>query len=77
MKHEEIILKHLKTHNGISNLEAILKYGVGRLSDVIFKLRLKGYIITTEYVREDKPDGSYVRYGVYHLIGEPKSLDKE
>lgn len=59
------ITKHLETRRSITSLEAIKYYGATRLSDIIFKLRNKGYNIVS--MNEDTKDRngnrcSYVRY---------------
>ena len=59
------VLKHLETQRSITSLEAIKLYGATRLSDIIFKLRKKGYCIVS--ISEDTKDRngnrcSYVRY---------------
>lgn len=58
------ILTHLKDpkfHGTITNLEAMTVYHVSRLSDVIMKLRRKGYDITTT-IKEDGVGGKYASY---------------
>lgn len=59
------VLKHLETQRSITSLEAIKLYGATRLSDIIFKLRKRGYHIVS--ISEDTKDRngnrcSYVRY---------------
>lgn len=55
------VLNHLKKHP-ITSWEAITKYRATRLADIIFKLRGRGFNISTELVE----DGS-VRYARYRL----------
>lgn len=57
------ILAHLKDGNTITPNEAMLVYHVSRLSDVIMKLRRKGYSISTTM----KEDGVGGKYGSYKL----------
>jgi hypothetical protein len=47
------ILTHLKRGKTITNNESMLVYGIYRLSDVINKLRNKGYDIETEVKRDE------------------------
>jgi hypothetical protein len=55
------VLNHLKKRP-ITSWEAITKYRATRLADIIFKLRGRGFNISTELVE----DGS-VRYARYRL----------
>lgn len=55
------VLNHLKKRP-ITSWEAITKYQATRLADIIFKLRGRGFNISTELVE----DGS-VRYARYRL----------
>jgi hypothetical protein len=55
------VLNHLKKRP-ITSWEAITKYRATRLADIIFKLRGRGFKITTELVE----NGS-VRYARYRL----------
>jgi hypothetical protein len=55
------VLNHLKK-KPITSWEAITKYRATRLADIIFKLRGRGFNISTELVE----DGS-VRYARYRL----------
>ena len=45
MSQKKQILKHLKTHRGITTLDAFDRYGITRLSGRIFELRQDGYMI--------------------------------
>ena len=42
------VLAHLEKYGSITSMEAIKLYGATRLSDIIFRLRRRGYTITTE-----------------------------
>lgn len=63
----DTILAHLQGADGktITPMEAMLVYHVSRLSDVIFKLRNRGWIIHME----EKKDGVGAKYASYSLIG--------
>ena len=41
------IIKHLKSHTGLTSLTAFERYGITRLSGRIFDLRQDGYNITS------------------------------
>lgn len=58
------IYNHLRTRGSISPIEALHVHGVYRLSDVIHKLRKRGFPIKTE-MREDAVGKTY---GRYHLV---------
>lgn len=62
------ILKYLQTHKrGITSLEAIEKFGATRLSDIIFRLRKKGYNIVTENNLVKNRYGRQVLVSTYKL----------
>lgn len=58
---QKTILGHLSKGQSISNMEALVVYNISRLSDVILKLRRKGYAVQTE-VRADNAGHKYSRY---------------
>lgn len=65
----KMILEYLSSNpNGITSMEAINKFGVTRLSAVIFNLRSYGYnIISNTETSTDRFD-NVVRYSRYALI---------
>jgi hypothetical protein len=60
------VLMHLQK-KPITSWEAITKYRVTRLADVIFKLKKKGHNIVTWMV-----DDGEVRFARYYLVKEKK-----
>lgn len=64
------ILEWLKAGKALTNWIAFREFGVTRLSSIIFNLRERGHLISTEM--EDGIDrwGNPVRYGVYRLDKE-------
>lgn len=48
MTQTDAILEHLEKHGHITSLEAINLYGATRLSDIIYRLRRRGYMIISE-----------------------------
>ena len=60
---QKTILGHLSQRGSISNMEALIVYNISRLSDVVLKLRRKGYNVLTE-VREDNAGHKYSRYSL-------------
>ena len=45
MNQTEAVLAHLQKHKSITSWEAIQEYGATRLSDIIYRLRDRGYDI--------------------------------
>ena len=64
----DVILNHLKTHRGIDAFEAINKYGVLRLSAVIFQLKKRGYNIANTYMTGTDVRGKQIRFVEYRLV---------
>lgn len=62
------VLKHLQTYGCITSLEAIEKYKATRLSDIIFRLRNRGYHIDTIEIPFVDMYGTKSSYGKYVLI---------
>lgn len=70
MKHKtqtQCVLEHLQKHGSITSWQAILRYGATRLSDIIYRLRKRGYIITTESYEVKTRYGSKTRPVRYTL----------
>ena len=58
---KEMVLEYLKTHRGITPLEALDMFGCFRLAAVICELRKDGYDIETEMVtRNEKTYANYI-----------------
>lgn len=60
------ILKHLKKHGSITSMEAFKKYGVTRLSGIIYQLRDDNNIKTIMIETKNRY-GNRVNYGKYIL----------
>lgn len=63
----EAVLAHLKEHGSITSIQAIQEYGATRLSAIIFVLRKRGYIITTEPFQVKNRYGRKTRPAKYTL----------
>ena len=63
----EDVLEHLEKHGSITSMEAINNYGATRLSDIIFRLRKRGYIISTERLTVKTRYGRSTSVGKYTL----------
>ena len=66
MTQSEAILKHLKSGDTITSLEALQKYGCLRLAAVIHSLRKEGFDVGTEMV-----DVNGKTIAKYSLLNEP------
>lgn len=64
----QIVLDHMRKYGGITSNEAFVKYGITRLSDVIFKLREKGYVIDTVPQCNKNRFGKKCHYALYKLF---------
>jgi hypothetical protein len=60
---QKTILAHLMRSGSISNVESLIVYNISRLSDVVLKLRRKGFKVKTD-VREDASGHKYSRYSL-------------
>lgn len=67
---QERLLKYLEIHGKITPMVAWNTLGIYRLSDVVLKLRKKGYPIITERVKVKNRFGEKCRVAEYHYHGE-------
>ena len=68
----EQIAAHLRERGSITPKEAYFEYRSMRLSDIIFKLRNRGWSIRTEMVTVTQENGSvetFARYGLESVNG--------
>lgn len=63
----EKVLEHLETYGTITSLEAIELYGATRLSDIIYRLRNRGFKIDTVDLPFTDRYGTKSTYGKYVL----------
>ena len=61
------IIEYMKTHDGITSMDAFKDLGITRLSARIKDLRSLGYNIVTVMVEGQNRFGEAVRYGKYVL----------
>lgn len=59
---QKIIAYAQDNNDSITNLEALLYAGVGRLAARISEMRTKGYPIITEWEEKQDESGRYARY---------------
>lgn len=64
------VLQYLKTHVGLTPLQALQKLGVYRLSGRIFDLRSMGYDIITLEKEVNNAHGGTSRVAEYRLVKE-------
>lgn len=62
-KQQRVILQHLKDGKNITQMKAMGVYHIPRLSDVVLKLKRKGYNIVTEMC-DDEVGGRYASYSL-------------
>lgn len=67
MTQPDIVLNHLRSRP-ITPVSALVSHGIYRLGDAIFRLRKRGYRITTTM----KVDAAGHKYAEYHLESEPQ-----
>lgn len=53
------VINHLRKYKSITSLEAIKKYGATRLSGIIYVLRDRGFVISTEIIYKKKQVWKY------------------
>ena len=66
MTQKEQVLAHLKKHGSITSWDAIIEYGITRLSGVIYKLKKDGYKITTKTIVKKKGERT-ITFAEYRL----------
>ena len=64
------IYDYMKKHGGITQAEAFLELGVGRLGARIFEMRERGIPIDAQMVQVIKKDGSEAYVAKYSLAKE-------
>jgi hypothetical protein len=67
---KEQVLNHLKTYGSLSSWDAIMEYGITRLSHHIYCLRNDGFIIPDERVKVKTRLGRTTVISKYNLRNE-------
>lgn len=70
MTQKEQILSHLKEHGSITSWDAIMEYGVTRLSHHIYCLRNEGFIIPDKRIQVNTRLGKTTNISKYTLRDE-------
>lgn len=74
-KQGQTVLDYLRGNNranSLTALEAIAKFGIGRLAAVICDLKKQGYRFASDRLSVTKADGSKSVVASYRLLYEPK-----
>lgn len=72
MNQTQAVRDYLIAGNGLTSLEAIQKFGCTRLSDKIYKLRKKGYIIESEPIDVYDRFGKLIQVSKYKCVKTPE-----
>lgn len=67
---KEQVLNHLKTYGSLSSWDAIMEYGITRLSHIIYCLRNDGFIIPDKRVKVKTRLGRTTVISKYNLRNE-------
>lgn len=70
MEQFDMIKNHLEKYHTITSMEAFKRYGITRLSAVIYNLRDAGLKIVTEFETTPNRYGKKTTYAVYRLVKE-------
>lgn len=60
------VLTYLLTHDSLTSIEAFEKWRITRLADVVYKLRKRGFEVSTELKHGENAYGTY-SYAVYRM----------
>lgn len=66
---KELVKNHLLNHGSITSWEAIQKYGITRISAVIFKLREEGFKIESVPMEDKNRYGEITHFVKYTMAG--------
>ena len=61
------ILEHFKRGLSITQKEATMQYSVGRLADVVYKLKKDGYVLADEWLTVSNQFGQKCRVKSYYF----------
>ena len=72
MSQKEMVLRYMKKHGKISDMDAVYDLGVHRLSARIADLRAENYDIETRWATCKNRHGKTIRFGEYYLGKDKK-----
>ena len=64
----DYILEHFEEFDTITPLDALMEYGIMRLSSRIYELKRMGYIFDVKMIASINIKGKKVRYAQYTLL---------
>ena len=67
------LIRYLRTHKGITSMEAFRLFSITRLSGIIYNLKKRGYVFRTITHTTTTRYGKYTQYAEYQLIDEGDS----
>ena len=70
MKQCDMIIDYINQHGSISNREAMLELGIGRLASRIYDLKQDGYDIVSKTVKEKNRAGEWKHFARYSIARE-------
>lgn len=62
------VLKYMKSHKGITSIQAFERFGITRLADIIYKLKKDGWDISAESITTKNRYGHVTTYSKYSLV---------
>ena len=77
MGQKEKILEILQSGRGLTQRDAMLDYGIGRLASRICDLRKAGYPIVSVQTKGRNRDGKTVYYDTYRMVGNGDSIETD
>lgn len=72
MSQNDKVLDYMRTHKGITSLDAFRDLGISRLSARIKDLRTAGHVIHAERIEVPNRDGEFCNVAFYQLIREAR-----
>lgn len=72
MSQEEQVLKYMQTHGKITTMDCFYKLNITRLSEMLRRLRVKGYVIGDRWITKHSGDGTVKRYEEFWIESEPE-----
>ena len=72
---KDLVKNHLLNHGSITSWEAIQKYGITRISAVIFKLREEGLKIESVPMKNENRYGEITHFVKYTMEGQENVME--
>lgn len=68
MSQNERVLAYMRTHGGITAMDAFSQLHITRLSARIFDLRERGHKIVSDRIKKKNEDGTHIHYERFRVI---------